>query len=146
MGRAWAWDAWILVLLRGGEIVLGGSQLQMIQAGAWHSRLVATGKARPEHGTKVRRRGERMGWTRPWPLHWLGSHKPEPEWRMRSNKVNIDCQPQPGSGAGAGPEEDWIRWSYDMADTDWPASSPHHDNVTTQIHTQIFWQPSKVKL
>ena len=30
--------------------------------------LVANGKTRPEHGTEVRRRGERMGWTRPWPL------------------------------------------------------------------------------
>ena len=72
-------------------------------------------------------------------MGWPGaSHKPEPEWRMRRHKVNIDCEPELGSGAGAGLEEDWIRWSYDMAGTHWPASSPPHAPVITQIHVQLF--------
>ena len=59
----------------------------MIQAGAWHWVLVATGQARAEHGTKVRSRG--------WAGHCTpsSSHKPEPGPDMRSHKVNIDCGP-----------------------------------------------------
>ena len=68
-----------------GRLYEEGSQLPMIQAGAWHSLLVATGQARAEHGTKVRSRG--------WAGHCTPSHKPEPGPDMRSDKVNIDCGP-----------------------------------------------------